>query len=283
MDTVQKLSVPISIVIAGALIAGALFVVNNNPSNGGGGQVIGTVAKEIRGVEDNDHIVGKKDAEIVLVEFSDTECPFCKRFHDTLHQVMDTYGGDNKVAWVYRHFPLEQLHPKAAKQAEALECAAELGGNEGFWKYTDLLYKTTNSNNSLDIGVYNAPKEVPTGPDGKPYYTQKAPKSPTDAGQLTAFATSVGFDAKKFEECLASGRHAGRVETDLAEATAAGGGGTPHTIILVEDEQIPIEGALPFESIAGQTPGYKEIIGAILARGRGSAMDAVSEVYSKYR
>ena len=82
-----------------------------------------------------------------VVEFSDLECPFCKRFHATMQQTVAAYGG--QVAWVYRHFPIDQLHSKAPKEAEATECAAELGGNDKFWAYTNRLMEVTPANNGL--------------------------------------------------------------------------------------------------------------------------------------
>lgn len=251
-DTLQKFAVPIAIVIAGGLIAGALFISNSKKAPGGPpepGQ--GEVAEEVRGVQSDDHVLGNPEADVVIVEYSDTECPFCKMYHATLHQIMEEYGADGKVAWVYRHFPLEQLHPKAPKEAEALECAAEQGGNEIFWKYTDKLYETTNANNALDIGVYNTPPEPPTGPDGEPYYTQKKARSATDAGQLSDFAKELGLDVAKFEDCLKTNKYADRVQRDLAEAVAAGGQGTPHSILIKDGEQIPLEGAQPHNVVKG--------------------------------
>lgn len=223
----QKLAIPLSIVAAGALIAVALYfsgaaapVVDNGPA--------GVVAEEIRGVQADDHILGNPNAEIVIVEYSDTECPFCKQFHTTLKQIIADYGDTGSVAWVYRHFPLTQLHPKAAKEAEALECAAELGGNDGFWAYTDRLYEVTPSNNGLDLA------------------------------QLPVIAEEVGLDSASFASCLDSGRHAAAVQEDLEEVLAAGGRGTPHSIVLVNGEQIPVEGGQPYEVFQG-------LIDAVLA------------------
>ena len=218
----QKLAVPIAIVIAGGLIAAALYFTS---SSKGAALPADTetagVTEEIRGVQSDDHILGNPNAEIVIVEYSDTECPFCKQFHNTMHQIIDKYGADGDVAWVYRHFPLTQLHPNAAKEAEALECAAELGGNDGFWKYTDKIYEVTPSNNELALT------------------------------QLPEIAEELEFDRAAFEECLDSGRHAARVQSDFDEVIAAGGRGTPHSIILIEGDQIPLEGAQPFEVLDG--------------------------------
>lgn len=109
-----------------------------------------TALDKINPVTDKDHIRGSLNSKVIIVEYSDTECPFCKRFHDTMKQVMDVYGKDGRVAWVYRHYPLDGLHSRARKEALALECAFEQGGNDKFWEYTDYIYKITNSGNTLD-------------------------------------------------------------------------------------------------------------------------------------
>lgn len=222
MDT-NKLAIPVSIVIAGIIVAGAIYMSGNKVDNKDikKDNVVKTdTTTQMRPVSSDDHILGNPDAKLVIVEYSDTECPFCKNFHATMHKIMDTYGKDGKVAWVYRHFPIDQLHPKARKEAEATECAYELGGNESFWKYLDEIYSITPSNNGLD------PKKLPI------------------------IAKDIGLDAKKFTECLDSGKYAEKVEKDYQDAIAAGGRGTPHSIILTKDgQQVPIEGAQPLDSL----------------------------------
>ena len=78
---------------------------------------------KIKDVTSKDHIRGNKNAKLSLVEYSDLECPFCKRFHLTMQELMETYG--DKIRWVYRHFPLS-FHANAQKEAESTECVAEL-------------------------------------------------------------------------------------------------------------------------------------------------------------
>ena len=130
----EKLSVPLAIVISGALIAGALYYSNlkapsqptQQPATAENTQI------EMKPVSADDHILGNPNADVIIVEYSDLECPYCKVFHVTLKRVMDEYGKDGKVAWVYRHYPIAGLHPKAFHESEATECAWEQGGNNAF-------------------------------------------------------------------------------------------------------------------------------------------------------
>ena len=148
---------PASIVIAALLIAGAWVysagLKNLNPGNSQAGvnnaPQVGQTANPndpipLKPVASDDHIQGNPDAPVKIVEFSDLECPFCKRFNETMRQVMADYGNAGKVAWVYRSYPIDSLHPiNGRKAAEAAECAAELGGKEAFWTYVEKYFATT--------------------------------------------------------------------------------------------------------------------------------------------
>lgn len=163
----------------------------------------------IKAVSDSDHIRGNADAKITIVEYSDLECPFCARFHPTVQQVVDDYDG--QVNWVYRHFPLNSIHPKAQKQAEASECVAELGGNDAFWAFIDDLF---------------------TNP-------------PASNDQLPGIAASVGVNQAAFSECLNSGKHTATVQDMANDGIAAGAQGTPFTVVVSGDQRIPLSGAVP--------------------------------------
>ena len=134
----SKFSIPLAIVVAGALIAGALYLTNSNA--GEEKKTVETPPVTIEPISSSDHLLGSPNADIIFVEYSDFECPYCKVFHETMHKIIDEYGKDGKVAWVYRHLPIEQLHSKAAKEAEASEWAADQGGNETFLKFSYLLF-----------------------------------------------------------------------------------------------------------------------------------------------
>jgi len=94
---------------------------------------------EVLAIKPDDHVFGDRNADLIIIEYSDLECPFCMRFHDTMRQVMETYTSVG-VAWVYRHFPLTNIHPDAQKYAEGAECIRELGNDDLFWKFTDELF-----------------------------------------------------------------------------------------------------------------------------------------------
>ena len=121
---------PITIVVAGALIAGAVFLVGKSGTTGTATTPTGSQKITARPYDPSvDHILGNPNAPVKVVEYADLECPFCKTFETTMHQVMDYYGQSGKVAWVYRPFPLAQIHSKAPEEAEAAECAADQGGS----------------------------------------------------------------------------------------------------------------------------------------------------------
>lgn len=232
-DTNSNLMIPGAILLSGILIAGA--VIYSGGSGGGAGQggaAVGDIdralpqapgaAENVKPVTKDDHIRGDINSPIKIVEFSDLECPFCKRFHETMQQVMAEYDG--KVAWVYRHFPLESIHANARSAAEASECVNGLGGNDMFWAYTDSLFETRK----------------------------------LDKTSLVLAAVSLGLDKQRFEECLNSRKYSDIVSSHLADATNSGGRGTPHSIIIGPDgKKAVISGAQPYSNV-------KQIIDLIL-------------------
>lgn len=106
-----------------------------------GGAIDDAVAAKVAGtpeVTGDDHYRGKKGAKIVMVEYSDYECPFCQKFHPTMNQIMAEYKND--VAWVFRDYPLS-FHANAQKAAEAANCVADLEGNDAYWEYGEVLFQ----------------------------------------------------------------------------------------------------------------------------------------------
>lgn len=103
------------------------------------GKVTTEYKGEVTSVEEGEHILGNPaTAQVTIIEYSDFECPFCARFHPTLKKIVSESNGN--VAWVYRQFPLVQIHQHAFERAIASECVAKIKGNDAFWKYGDLLF-----------------------------------------------------------------------------------------------------------------------------------------------
>lgn len=219
----NSLAIPIAIILGFGLIAAAIYFGGNTPTpvqqpTEGDPQEVAT--GEMRPVDENDHVRGNPNAPIVMVEYSDYDCPFCKNFHETMNKVMSNYGTDGKVAWVYRHFPLEQLHPSAPYIAQASECVAELGGNDAFWKFTDLVFGERGTN------------------------------EPTNTTRLEEFATTAGVSGPAFTACIEDGRTKALVEEDFNDGISAGAKGTPYTLVLVGGQRIVISGAQPYETVS---------------------------------
>ena len=211
--------IPFAIIVAGGFVAAAVYFGTGSSSPTTATNTDNqNVEINLVPVTEKDHIVGSRNAALVIVEYSDTECPFCKTFQNTMKEIVQTYDGE--VAWVYRHFPIAQLHAKAAKESEATECAAELGGNQAFWKYLDKVFETTSSNDSLD------PSELPK------------------------IATAIGLDVIAFNTCLSSGKYAELVKKSVEEAIKAGALGTPYSVIVTKDGQkVLINGAEPIAMV----------------------------------
>lgn len=237
-ETTQKQTnqylIPISIVMAGAFIAGALYMSNGGPNSvpvansGTNNQPVAQAPQPegstdaVRAVDGADHIKGNPNAAIKIVEYSDFECPFCKRFHDTMNEVMDKYGDNGDVAWVFRQFPLDQLHPvKARAVAIASECAAEQGGNDAFWKFTDGYFDVTLTNNRTDIETV-----------------------------IPQLVKETGLDQVAFQTCFESGKYDQHIEDDIQNAVATGGRGTPWSVVIAPNgKTFPLNGAQPLAAV----------------------------------
>lgn len=140
----------------------------------------------------DDHFLGPADAPAVLVEYGDYQCPHCGRAHAILQDVLDRLG--DRVRYVFRNFPLTDIHPDAAQAAEAAESAAAHGGNEAFWDMHDVLFQ---NQDALAVD------------------------------DLLGYAEAVGVDAMAVADDLSSGRQRLRVRSDADSAMGSGVTGTP--------------------------------------------------------
>lgn len=172
-------------------------------------------AAPVKAVSSSDHIIGAKNAKVTLIEYSDFECPFCKRHFDTVKSALRDFPND--VRLVFRHYPLS-FHQNAQKEAEASECAAKLGGNDAFWKMHDKIFTETTSN-------------------GTGFALEK----------LGPAAKEIGLNQAAFQKCLDSGEMAAKVAADTASGNDSGVEGTPATFV----NGTLVSGAIPYEGAQG--------------------------------
>lgn len=212
MDMKSSYTVPFAIIAGGIIVAVAVYVsmpkstTNGNPSL-------------VRLIDSTDHIFGNPAAKVIIIEYSDFDCDYCKDFNETLHQIVANEGVDGQVAWVYRQFPLIEIHPNALSHARAAECVAQVAGNDMFWKFETALFNSQ-------------------------------PVNPTDYGVL---AKSVGVSGDAFASCYASAATSDintRIMKDRQNALDMGAEGTPYSVILVSGKQpVVMAGGYSYEAV----------------------------------
>ncbi|MBU6310511.1 thioredoxin domain-containing protein [Patescibacteria group bacterium] len=207
--------IAIAIIVVGAMIAYALYSALRPEQS----LVLGQSARvsEAPPITEADHVLGNPDAPIKIITYTDLDCPYCRSFHAVMKQLMAVYGTNGSVAWVYRHFPLVELHPNAPALAEASECAAELGGTDAFWKFMDGAFTADRLNDRFDMT------------------------------QLEPVAASAGVPLQQFRDCMSSGRHRAAIKEEFEDAKKAGATGTPFSIVMsAGNPALPISGSRSF-------------------------------------
>ena len=212
-----KITIPAAILIAGVLIAGAVFYSNRSlvrETANIGGQT-GT-AVEVSA--DDDPFLGPGKAKVTIIEFSDYQCPFCRSFwRDTLSQIKNEYIDSGKsVKFVYRDFPLSSIHPLAQKYAEAAECAEDQGK---YWEMHDKIFQEQDKLGQGTIGAYGI-------------------------DDVKRWAVEIGLIGSEFSQCLDSGKYTDEVRKDFEDGSRAGANGTPTVFI---NGRIVV-GSQPFEN-----------------------------------
>ncbi len=177
-----------------------------------GPQTVGNDAFTIRPANQR----GDPNAKVTVVEFADYQCPFCKRYHDTVGpDFLKQYVDTGKVRFVYKHSAF--LGQESVWAAQAAECAADQGK---FWQYHDLLFSKQNGEN---VGTFTK-------------------------DNLIAYAKEIGLDSAKFDPCLKNDETLSRVAADTQEGRTAGVSGTPTFFINGK----PLVGAQPLSVFQSQ-------------------------------
>jgi protein-disulfide isomerase len=177
-------------------------------------------------VTEADHILGNPDADVILVEYSDFRCPFCRDFHPTMNRLIREYGRDGEFAWVYRHFPAadaisgETTLSKTA--AVASECVADIKNENAFWSFTNGVF--------LEL---------------EPDFTES---------DLRDLAISLEVDEAKYDECIISDKFDIKIDKNIKDGLSIyehdPNFGTPYNIVITKSgTQTEIIGAQPYEII----------------------------------
>jgi len=154
-----------------------------------------------------DHLLGPAGAPVTVLEYGDYECPYCRGAARDVHRLLDLYPG--RIRFVFRNFPIAQLHPHAEQAAEAAEAAAAQGK---FWEMYELLLR---------------------------------PSSALDLNSLLGYADRIGLDAGRFENEVRGGVYAARIERDVSEGLRNGVNATPKFYV----DGIRIDGKVPLEGL----------------------------------
>jgi len=174
---------------------------------------------------DDDAVLGDRDADIAIVEFSDLECPFCQRHHNEEYPTIKSeIIDDGRAMYVFRDYPLSFHDPVATEAANAAQCTFELAGDDAYFSFLDNYFAITISNGE---GL----------PEGSTYETVARDSGVND------------IDA--FNTCVSEGRYTEEIQADLAAGTEAQVSGTPGFVVGRVDGDgvvtgINVSGALPY-------------------------------------
>ncbi len=210
-----ELTTPMAIVVVGVVIAAAIIFIHLTPTPttaaAGAGQ-----AASVRAPEQSEHIQGSASAPIVMIEYSDFQCPYCQVIYPSLKKIQSESNG--QVAWVMRNLPLTSIHPNAEPAAHAAECITDQLGNDGFWKYTDAVF-----NNQAQLSESFS----------------------------TNVAISLGVNPLTYSACVSQKKHQDIIDQETLEAQTLGGQGTPFVVVLntKTHKQVAVPGALPYAQL----------------------------------
>jgi protein-disulfide isomerase len=235
----DSFAVPLAIVIAGVIIAGAVFFTNKDKdsSNVAGSDTTtgtdsnpGETYPSVSTTIDDDPYIGNKDsAKVAIVEFTDYQCPYCFRHIEEVYpDIVKDYVDTGKIIYVFRDFPLSFHGQIAIDSANAAQCVYEISGTDTFSKYHDQIFEVA------------------------------------DASVLSDKARELGVDMTKFTACMTENRYKDDIDADIADGSKAGVTGTPGFVIgvLKDDGTVEgkrVDGAYPYDT-------FKTILDEMLAK-----------------
>jgi protein-disulfide isomerase len=225
--------IPGAIVIAGILIAAAVYILHYHTvlSNKGNPAAVLPVSS-------TDHISGNPTAPIVIIEYADIDSEYSKEFQQIMEQVMQNYGSSGNVAWVYRQFPLIGQDNNSEENSEASECVGAEGGSADFFKFIDAVQAAAPGDSEFDPNV--------------------------SSNGYDTIVSALGLSATTFDSCLKARTYEKLVGQEYENALAIGASGAPYSVLEVKGQPPAIiSGALPYATM-------KQVIDASIAKVLGS-------------
>jgi protein-disulfide isomerase len=211
---------PVAVIIGALIIGGSIlgygFIMRDGQASASVTMFMGKAINT-----QTDITEGNQKSKVIIAEYSDPECPFCVTLYPTMKQLRNEYS--DKVSFVYRHFPLTQIHPHSFDESKAIACAYSMGGSKKAIEYIDAIYGYKSSKQTTEL----------------------------EANGKEELAKGVGLDAPSFTTCLTNQTTADTVTASMNDGVAAGVQGTPSTFILVKNRKgyqvvAMIDGARPY-------------------------------------
>lgn len=223
---------PVAIIIAAIILAGSHLAYGLIVR--GSGSASPTTSFKGRVIDESDLATWNTKSKVILVEYSDTECPFCAQLHPTLKKIEAEYA--SKIGFVYRYFPLTQIHSNAFEEARAVYCVGKTTDPQRRENYINQIFE------------YKLSKQNMVFPKG----------------QKESLAYSLGVDQATFTACMASQESSDAINASIQDGIAAGVQGTPASFILLKTRKgyevvSLVDGARPYEY-------FKAVIDDALAR-----------------
>lgn len=207
----------------GSLILGGSHIIYGALADSGSPQAA-TVMFSGKPIDSKDYVEGNAKSKVFVVEYSDPECPFCVSLYPSLKQIRNEYK--DKVAFIYRHFPLTQIHPHSFEESKAVACAGTLGGGAKFYEYVDAIYGYKSANQTTQLPA---------------------------TGKID-LALNIGLDKTAFTKCLQDPATDNLINASINDGVQAGVQGTPSTFILLQTKKgyqvvTMVDGARPYEYV----------------------------------
>jgi len=203
--------IPITIILGGMLVASAIYIttIQKAPPQKMHSDLF-------RPVSVTDHILGNPNASVKIIEYSDLTCKYCKDFDNTMRQIIKKYGASGNVAWVFREFPLTEIHPNTMRFTIAAECVAKTAGETAFWNFLKIIFAN----------------------------------QPADTKNLGQYAKESGANPDAVATCIISGSVNKKINADRKNALYIGASGTPYSLITTYGAPpVIINGAYPYDYI----------------------------------